>query len=226
MEPIYKYVCHWAVKNESMYLRNSGIYRILPRIHVEEFFDTGKLRLSSFKRFSMHPDEEKGDTQEGVNIICGRGKDHTFFTVTGHGYDAYVLSGSQIYNDELCRKFKANAAIKINDTTLFGSAVAASIVNIKSGLEGTCEYRGHYIERVTSNLTVDHFKSPESGNELDLSKLASISTNIGGPSVYFSKRGKYIHQQEYRWIWIVSGEVSDYLDLECPEARQYCEKII
>jgi hypothetical protein len=43
-------------------LRQPYVYRYLKKRHVDQFFEDGTLRLSSFSEFSKHRDEAKLDT--------------------------------------------------------------------------------------------------------------------------------------------------------------------
>ena len=44
------------------------VYRFMDKQYVEQFFVDGSLRLSSFRRFSQHSDEERQDCAEGTAI--------------------------------------------------------------------------------------------------------------------------------------------------------------
>jgi hypothetical protein len=59
-------VRHWYVKTPEL-------FRYLNQIHIDEFFETGRLRLSSFQQFAKHPDEQRGDPEEGRNVLAGFG---------------------------------------------------------------------------------------------------------------------------------------------------------
>ena len=39
---------------------------------------------------------------------------------------------------------------------------------------------------------------------------------------YFLKDSTYAHQCEYRYVWLLSHDVDDYLDIKVPEAIPFC----
>jgi hypothetical protein len=39
------------------------------KVYIEQFFDTGKLMLSSFQKFSAHADAMKNDDNEGETSL-------------------------------------------------------------------------------------------------------------------------------------------------------------
>lgn len=73
------------------------IFRLLPSQYVDEFFRDGSLRLSSFRRFKQHTDEQRLDAQEGESSFVHRTRERrgqTFFARALHGDNAYVLSAN------------------------------------------------------------------------------------------------------------------------------------
>jgi len=41
----------------------------------------------------------------------------------------------------------------------------------------------------------------------------------------FTKHERFQEQSEYRWVWQIDGEVSSTIQIECPDALEYCEKV-
>ena len=42
---------------------------------------------------------------------------------------------------------------------------------------------------------------------------------------FFVKLTEYSHQGEYRFIWFAQGSEKDHLDIKCPDALKYCERL-
>src|SRR6185437_2766358 len=70
------------------------VYRFLESKWIDAFFEDGSLRLSSFRQFAQHEDEQRHDPAEGWGIRAGVGPNMTVFMVGGRGSDAYVLCGT------------------------------------------------------------------------------------------------------------------------------------
>jgi hypothetical protein len=193
---------------------------------IERFFDTGKLRLSTFKNFSEHEDDERNDAIEGRNVISVRGKNGVVIARARHGLNSFIFCTSMREDLALMKLFDATSYFKIVDTTMFGISIASCIPYLIDGVEGPCQYLdGHYIRREVENLPEHVF--PNETQSADVQFDHRVGTNAAlaavGADVYFSKRTRYVSQQEYRFIWNVTHEVNDFLEIECPAARQYCE---
>lgn len=196
------------------------IYRMLERQHVERFFETGELLVSSFSRFRQHADEERRD-DEGYNILCGRGTKQTVFAVTGHGHNAYILCGTATSDNALMERFGADAAIEIYDPTAFASVVTRHIPGARQGFEGFCYYIDGSIKCNLGDFELDQLRGA-AGHTLDLNRVGGFALNMAGLSVFFRKATKFRHQMEYRWTWITDHEVNESLVVHVPEARTFC----
>jgi hypothetical protein len=64
--------------------------------------------------------------------------------------------------------------------------------------------------------------SPQ-GEELDMGKMFAAISNIAGDDLFFLKLKSYEHQCEYRLIWSAAN-AQDYIDITCPEAREFCTR--
>ena len=125
-------------------IRTPRVYRYLGQRFVDEFFDSGALRLSSFRQFSAHKDELRLDTNEGkVYYISRTGADggQTVLMEVDYGHDAYVLCGSMTPTQELMASFACDSAIVICDTTAFAREVAKAVPGFRAGVEGPCSYQ-------------------------------------------------------------------------------------
>ena len=119
------------------------VYRFLERQYVDEFFDTGVLRLSSFAQFRKHVDEQRLDSTEGtINVLCRRGEHSTelFFFQAEVGTDAYILSASLVPSGDIMKDFNADSAIVIRDPVGFASEVGRALEAFRVGFDGPCSY--------------------------------------------------------------------------------------
>lgn len=212
----------WSVKLPTL-------YRYMEQRWVDEFLATGSLRLSSFRKFAKHTDEERHDAGEGMagmNINYGGGQH--LAGVGFFGSEAYVLSTSTVQSTDLMKQFAgSDGYFKIKDSVAFAAAVSAHIPGFMFGYEGLCIYESARL------VTGDYAKPlmpvppPDSENEAekyfaDMEQKIHKDTQL---APYFMKPLKYVHQSEYRFVWCASQPTQETIDIVCPEARQFCEKI-
>jgi hypothetical protein len=129
-------------------VRTPFLYRFMDQQYLDEFFATGRLRLSGFSKFKQSPDEQLGDRWERWNMLVGTAVDKTVIGIVEYGRNAYVLCASALHHEDLYEAFHANSCFRINDSLNFGAAIAAAISNFQSGIEGPCSYQEErWIER-------------------------------------------------------------------------------
>jgi len=204
------------------------VYRYMKREYVEEFFAKGLLRLSSFKKFSKHEDEQRQDSKEGRALNIGRGESSTIVASTGVGVNSYILCGATNDIDEVRNAFNdCDAAIAIDDTYQFATAVALALSGFIAGREGNCIYKeDRRIERKIEENTVDSLLEKhklESGG-VSMGMITDQMKIVGGVEQFFIKESKYSVQCEYRIIWDCSN-TKEYIDIEVPNARQFCRAV-
>ena len=208
-------------------IRRPHVYRYMQKEFVDLFFDKGILRLSSFSSFSKHKDEERLDTQEGRGVITNidhTGTGQTVIVGMGQGHDAYVLCGAMKHTSELSEAFAVNSGFRINDTTSFGCAIANAVPGFRGGLEGACIYaEERVVRRMAGPIDIEQMRISPDENGLDMGKMFAAISNIAGDDLFFLKQKTYEHQCEYRLVWAASNS-QDYLDITCPEAREFCTR--
>ena len=209
-------------------IRRPYLYRYLEKQYVDEFFETGKLRLSSFNAFSKHKDEQRMDGSEGHGIVTNvntEGKGQTIFSVMGQGSNCYVLCSATLYHEEIAKDFGTDSGFRINNTLLFASTLSRYIPGFLSGIEGLCNYlpRRSIVHNMDA-IDIESMRiSPESKN-LDMGKMMQATSKIAGDELLFLKLNRYSSQNEYRLLWHVSGGIDSHIDIICPEARQFCTR--
>ena len=208
------------------HVKTPVVFRYMDQKYINEFFETGRLRLGAFSVFQKYPDEQRGDKDEGLNTLVGFGDGHTIVARTAHGTNSLILCTSTEGSQELMDAFCTNGYFKIKDTTNFGAAIANRIPGFLEGMEGFCIYaEQRIIQRQLTEFKFEDLKAGPDGNSISLDKLFTLTSQIGDADVLFVKQTRFKHQGEYRFIWNVSYEVSDAIILDCPEARQFCEKV-
>lgn len=208
------------------------VYRYMDKKYVDLFFEKGIMRISSFDRFRKYPDEIRGDTDEGGGTYETKSKEGTQnLIMTNSGSSSYMLCGSLLYDEEIQKKFEVDSVIKIKDTVGFSNAVLNAIPGTVEAFLGFCNYQDYRI--VSKSIT------PFSDQD-DLSEEGTIT--IGGPNfnkrvnetigngidLMFLKDRKYQYQSEFRFIWKIDNRYftqQEYIDIECREAIQFCERI-
>jgi hypothetical protein len=204
------------------------VYRYLQKRYVDEFFSSGKLRLSAFSEFAKHIDEQRRDTEEGwVRVsIPIPSKQLAIESRAGAGRNAYILSTSLKGDIALMQVFYTDSYFKINNVTAFSKAIASKISGCTGHMVGYCKYASQKeIQRQMGMLAEKAVeRSPEGKMYLD--RIMTLLSQALFPDALFMKLGQYSHQQEFRLIWQVSHEVHEPLYVECREAAQFCERII
>ena len=201
------------------------VFRYLCQKYIDDFFQSGRLRLSAFSEFAKHTDEQRLDTKEGWAIVEIRGEKQALRSSAGMGLDTYILSASLRGDAELMNTFGTDGYFKIKDVKGFTVAVAARLADFVEGLSGPCIYRDRreIIKTIGAELDIAVEKNEQ--GKMNLTRVTSLIRRALWPEAYFMKLKHYAPQQEYRFVWHVGQEVHEPLIIECPEALQFCERI-
>lgn len=205
-------------------LKREPVFRLLDNITwLNNFFETGEIMLSCFNNFKKNPDEMQGDNREGKAMIGGydeknKKSNHLIYEA---GLNAYIMFSTNELTDNVKNDFNAKCAIQINHPTLFALEISKKLPFVNSGLEGNCNYassRSLYFKN-----KIDKFNEMEFSNNHNSHQIIN-ELNMG--MELFLKLDKYKHQQEYRFIWFSQETINNSIIIKCPEAIQYCEKIV
>jgi hypothetical protein len=207
--------CPWNILTPTL-------FRYLPAAYVDAFFKDGSLRLSSFARFKSHADEQRFDDKEGRTLFIHSNEQNGGQTLSAwmqHGFNAYVLCGTIRHDDSLMQTFGCDSYIRINDPTTFAAILARHVPNVRGGAEGLCLYQQmKIIERDLGYIDFAKFPSDPSDSKKP-SKVAidRLVNDAAGIYPYFLKDRTYVHQAEYRLVWITEQPVDGVLDIKIPE---------
>jgi hypothetical protein len=181
------------------------LYRYENKNHVEQFFDDGTLKISTFKNYRSYEDNELGDKFEGhpymIHDLPDNKQEGAVLIV---GNNSYSFAVSTQLNKVLMKTFTRNWVFNIFDPINFMIEVEKQLTHVERILHGNCIYVKDGMFRDKRNAPFQGFLEYEG---------------------YFLKRLKYSPQCEYRMIWSTLHQANNDLYLKVPEARKYCRFI-
>jgi len=204
-------------------VRLPTVVRYLESEYVDMFFNDSIIRLSSFKAFRKHKDEQRHDPAEGRVSMEIKVPNANHAVVAMNGQEAYVLCAVTVESENMKARFKTNSGFRITNTLAFADCISRQIPGFIGGVQGLCAYRDNTLLQKKLNVP---FKSPESYGNLE-EWAAEYERFIGSQSIdaFFIKASKYSDEGEYRFIWFAQGKEKEDIKLHCPEATKFCERI-
>jgi len=204
-------------------VRRPVVTRYMETRFTEEFFRDGSLRLSSFRKFRHHADEVRGDAFEGRANQSWLHPDGGKSAIVGmNGGRCFILCGASSEGPEIAEAFGTNDGFRILDTLSFADAISGHIPGFLRGVEGLCLYREDV--SLTKHMR-QMFSFDDEANMTPAMERFEIAVRDEAVDSYFIKRRQYANQCEYRLIWMALGDEVDYIDIKCPEARQFTERL-
>lgn len=210
-----------------------NVYRYMNKEFINLFFDKGILRISSFDKFRKYPDEVRGDKSEGGGAILAKSdkEGFTFNLMTRVGENGYMLSTSLVNSQTIKEEFKTDGVFKIKDTINFAASISHSLLGNDQVYIGFCNYQeGRLIDKELRGMSINDFTNEKGEFILGGPGMKSrINEIIGnGIDLMYLKESKYQTQAEFRFVWTIKTQffaMNEYIDIECKEAIQFCEKI-
>ena len=204
------------------------LFRYLKSDYVDAFFSDGSLRLSSFALFKQHEDEQRLDKTEGETLLSvetQRPEPRLLFSRGYYGLNAYVLSTTIWHDEDLMEAFECDSYIRINDATEFGMRVARHVPSLIAGFEGLCLYQDKkIIARSVDHMDTTQFFDPTDPSRPNRELLERFTRDEMKHYPFFLKHKSYLHQGEYRLLWMTSARVEGFLDIKVPEAIPFCSR--
>ena len=204
-------------------LKIPPVIRYLDRQYVEEFFRSGKLRLTTYGQCQEHECNIRRDSKEGkANFsleldalgMSGGG-------IQTVGWQSYMLCASLRESRKLLERFNVDSYFRITNIFGFLDAISRRIPGCGSGKIGSCIYKDE-----------DEFEKPlpfkQLSPNIDASasagkfQLAPVEFEMS-TEPYFIKSDIFSVEAEFRFIWGVPYDVNGAITIECPEAIQFCE---
>lgn len=208
----FNHVQHWVISIPR-------IYRYEDQQHIDEFFATGRLRLSAFAQFAKYPDEQRGDGSEGRGILHGMGKDSSFSMVVGVGHGRLIFCASTRLSGALMRDFERNSVFEVSNPPSFAHAISRQLPGFRGGMEGFCHYEdGRCIVR-----NIDLAKDKD-GNVI-MPDMPALIRETDVSDFMLLKERRYQAQAEYRLAWDLDAKTEDAVFVTAPDARQFCRRV-
>lgn len=193
-----------------MHIPSLPIIKMAQKEHVDLFFNSGVLRLGSFKYFNKYDHKEIGDTQEGHTIVIGKSLKRTIIAECAGGFDRYIFCCYAGSPDEKCiKKFGYDDYFTITDSLKFAEAISKKLNSIKYEY-AKCVYNA---SKVMMGVISKDYPNNIISHQL---------LRVAGTAKYYLKPDIYAHQCEFRFTWEMSSSVPEYIDIECPEALEFC----
>ena len=202
------------------------LFRYMPKQYVDQFFEDGSIRLSSFSQFHKHEDEQRLDENEGRTMFVHRTNQNGGQTITAwatHGLSAYVLCAAMRHDKDLMDAFECDSYFRVTNSTGFGMAIARKIPGLVAAFEGPCIYQDKkIIEQDLSYIDFNQFRERESSEEINKAAIENFINSKMAHLPLFLKAKSFAHQIEYRYVWVVRDKNADYLDIKAPDSRMFC----
>jgi hypothetical protein len=213
----------FAAKNWNVMLPE--VFRYMGKQHVEEFMTHGRLRLKCMVEFKNLPSERTRDEQEG-NFLARHtdpgGNQLMWIDPTGIGWNAYVLCGSTLANQHSAF---GSDCFRIRETSEFAVTIATKIPQFVQGVQGPCIYTDDLAMDSNGGEGAAGFFAADGGFQIGGKRMKDALNHIRqDPRFYFKKRKQYLPDAEYRFVWIVAGNLGPHIDVVCPEAIQFCDR--
>src|SRR5262249_54186167 len=161
------------------------IYRFIGAEHVDEFFTSGSLRLSTFHNFSKHQDEQRRDTREAsAMIMSGQTGGLQTSIMMEAERNALILCASLRNDQRTFNRKKYNGCFRIDRIIDFAAAVSRCIPGVIQFIQGFCIYNDNRImsnEKVPSVSPTD-VMDRANPNMMDPAKLQQIANQMDSPT--------------------------------------------
>lgn len=208
------------------------VVRYLEPKYVDEFFELGRLRISTCKKFWDHKDEERGDEHESLIRASGvHGDGGKFNGSVVASTDCIVLSTSCVEDLEEGAKLSSGytSAIRIIDPINFAMQIARAIPGYNGAFQSQCIYRDS--RHLELEDFAQHFPSstPPSDEAAAIAHVKRLNEYLGSRvtcDALLRKGLKYRNQNEYRFVWFTpEAEGKEFLDVVALDARQFCRRV-
>lgn len=195
---------------------------------VDMFFETGKLKLTTFEKCKELEDENRKDTKEGRSKLFGYDGDIKMEIGVGVGSDAIMLCTS------LCSEYKDDKGaiytkfIEIYDAQGLLFAIADQLTKsgyvINNILLGPCFYTKKEFHNAVCS---EKFREKlDKEKVFDWDEMAIIANTISGYNVFFQKPIDKRLENEFRLLWIVDNIKKDQdISVTIPHPEAYCRLI-
>lgn len=204
------------------------LYRFIEAQYVDMFFETGKLKLTTFDNCKNLEDEIRKDTKEGQSELYGYDGEVKMKMEFGVGSDAILLCTS------LCSEYKDKNGtiydkyIEIIDVQGLLFAIADQLIKngyvINNILYGPCFYTKKEFHNTV--CTEKFIEKLDKEKVFDWDEMTKIANTIGGNNMFFQKPIDKRLENEFRLLWIVDNiKKGQDIFVTIPHPEVYCRLI-
>ncbi|MGF6611715.1 hypothetical protein OKW45_006637 [Paraburkholderia sp. WSM4175] len=213
-----------------------SVYRHLPKIWANHFFDTGELLLTTLPKCREHEEESRRDGTDGKLSFAILDGQQIMAGLSIAGKSSYLLCTSCSCAEPIQQRFGTDSWIEIIDVQGFAQAVCRAVGSDTRPMFVPCRYLVD--KSVTINAAspiADDFaemcEAVTTGKTENIKQLfyetnARLRARAEAfeHDVYFLKPADpYQIEEEFRFVWTVDAAVSGPKVFDCSEARQFCQ---
>ena len=210
----------WIKKKDS----HSSVYRYCEQKYIDEFFETGRLKLSTFKSNRIIEDGIRKDENEGLHTYRVASKDRKRvceLNVSDFDHRRIFCCSTQLDLSSLLTYFKVDGCFEITNSIGFAYEIALVLNGYHYGQEGPVEYTD---DNFTYFLLEQHENLPDLPEDKNMKSFLPLIDAIGKDlNMFFHKRKAFSSEKEFRFVWKCIKEHPIFID--CPGALKYCKKI-
>ena len=205
-----------------LHVRVPTLTRYMGPRWLDEFFDTGRLRLASFESFRQHPDESLRDGEEGVVEISMThpNSQGTFLMSIPR---CYVLCATSNQFDPERVTWSTESGFRITNPIGFFNFIASHVPGFLAGHIGACDYTDDPDVMLKFK---ERFKSPDEHPDGPVGFFQEMKTLHERHAIpgLFSKATRFVAECEHRFIWFIDTDPEPEVFVTCPEALEFCER--
>ena len=201
------------------------LYRFIEEQYVDMFFETGKLKLTTFENCKKLEDANRKDENEGRCDLYGYDGQYKIEIGYGLGSVSFMLCTSLCsdYTDDKGVAYKKH--IEIFDAQGLLIAIAEQLkengYRVKNIMFGPCFYTKKEFHGVVHSEAFREKLDKE--QKFDWDEMTKLANSIGGNNMYFQKPVDKRWENEFRLLWIVDEIKKDQgVFVTVPNPERYC----
>lgn len=202
-----------------------SVYRYMDQRHIDRFFTTGELKLSSFESNRKIEDEVRQDQREGhhqYQIVSRDRSKVQELHARVFNYHCMFCCSTDADTTKMMKRFGVDGCFEIFNTTGFGYEVARVLQSFSYGQEGFVQYT----DTIKSVLLLEqHLHLPDLTLPFEIGHTFPYISALSemDMEIMFRKRLRFVQDQEFRIVWRTAPD--HHLLILCPDALRFCRKV-